>query len=154
MTWWPTTWIDGLQRLADLPQAFQIWRLCKQTGKLERETDQRPGCLNSLVYSYQQHQLWGTLQASADEDWQAILYRPGFPVSWPLKLKTSRWNLSILNFPAFRGSSVDTCYVLTNVRQLVVLVYVNTCKCCHLASAYKTRAHYTQIKAFIYKIMP
>src|SRR6218665_3808253 len=32
----------------DLLTCPRLWRLCKQTGKLERETDQRPGCLNSL----------------------------------------------------------------------------------------------------------
>jgi len=77
---WPLTWIADLQRLADLPEPLleplQIFSLCKQTGKLGRETNQRPERLNSLdnSYSYQRPQLWGTLEAHADYDLQAALY--------------------------------------------------------------------------------
>ena len=46
------------------------------------ETDQRPGCLNSLdnsyAYPYQPPKLWGTLQAGADKEWQAIFISNAF----------------------------------------------------------------------------
>src|SRR6218665_3893810 len=49
----------------------------------------RPVCLKSLdnTYSYQRHQLCGTLQAGADNDWQANLYYSCLSVSRPLNIK-------------------------------------------------------------------
>ena len=45
-----------LQRLSDLPQPmlepYQICNLCKQTGNLGRETDQRLVCMNYLYNIY------------------------------------------------------------------------------------------------------
>ena len=69
--------LNGLQRLADLPEALQICRLCKQIDKFEKETDQRPVCLNSMdnrLFISAAPAVRHSLSIRADKDWQANHY--------------------------------------------------------------------------------